>query len=420
MSQSIPTAAPRSITPMLAFMLALSCGLIVANFYYAQPLTGLIGEALGSAPAQTGLIATLTQSGYALGLLLFVPLGDLVENRTLAVASIAAALAALVAMSTARFADMFLAATLLLGVACSSVQILLPYAAHFTTEANRGRVIGGLTSGLMLGIMLARPAASFVTFYAGWRAVFALSAALMGVVAAILAAGMPRYRPSTRLSYLGILRSMPPLLRDVPILRRRAAYHAALYASFSLFWTAVPLLLASAPFGFSQQAIGLFALAGTGGVIVAPVAGRIADRGWTTPATGLAIACVLVAFVIALVGGELHSVALLVVAALLIDAGLVTNFVLSQRLIYGPKPESRSRIGALFTAMFFAGGALGSALAAASLVAGGWQLTSAIGMGFAACALLLYAGELIRSRTSRAFKPRAIAQRRSAPRAAPR
>src|SRR5262245_8107650 len=412
--------APRSITPALAFMLALSCGLIVANFYCAQPLTGLIGEALGLAPAQTGLIVTLTQSGYALGLLLVVPLGDLVENRTLAVASIAAAMAALVAMATVRFADMFLAATLLLGVACSSVQVLLAYAAHFTTDTNRGRVIGGLTSGLMLGIMLARPVASFVTYYAGWRAVFALSAALMGVVAVILAAGMPRYRPSTRLSYLGILRSMPPLLRDVPILRRRAAYHAALYASFSLFWTAVPLLLASAPFGYTQQAIGLFALAGTGGVIVAPVAGRIADRGWTIQATGLAIACVLAAFVIALVGGELRSVTLLVVAALLIDAGLVTNFVLSQRLIYGPKPESRSRIGALFTAMFFAGGALGSALAAASLVAGGWQLTSVIGMGFAAGALALYGSELFRSRARPAFNARAIAQQRSAPRAAPR
>src|SRR5262245_18419154 len=131
MPQSIPAAAPSSITPALAFMLALSCGLIVANFYYAQPLTGLIGEALELAPAQTGLIVTLTQSGYALGLLLVVPLGDLLENRTLAVASLAAAMAALVAMSTAHAAGMFLAATLLLGVACSSVQILLPYAAHF-------------------------------------------------------------------------------------------------------------------------------------------------------------------------------------------------------------------------------------------------------------------------------------------------
>ena len=392
------TDAPASITPALTVLLALACALIVANLYYAQPLTGLIGPALGLAPAQTGLLVTMTQLGYGLGLLAFVPLGDLIDNRRLAVANLLIAAAALVGIACAPAAGVFLAATLVVGIACTTVQILLPYAAHFTTEADRGRVIGSLTSGLMLGIMLARPAASFVTYYAGWRAVFGGSAVLMTLMAAILAFGMPRYQPVTRLSYLGILRSLPALLRDVPILRRRAAYHAALYASFSLFWTAVPLLLAGERFGLTQRGIGLFALAGTGGVIIAPIAGTIADRGLTKPATGFAIGAVLAAFGIALVGGEMHSISLLVVAALLIDAGLVTNFVLSQRSIYAPRPESRSRIGGLFTAMFFAGGALGSALAAASLVAGGWELTSQIGMAFAAGALALYAGEPAASR----------------------
>jgi predicted MFS family arabinose efflux permease len=358
----------------------------------------LIGKDLGLGPGQTGLLVTMTQVGYGFGLLLFVPLGDLVDNRKLAAASVVVAALALIAISLAPTAGAFLAATLIVGVACTTVQILLPFAAHFTTEADRGRVIGSLTSGLMLGIMLARPAGSFVTYFAGWRAVFAVSAGLMGLVAIVLAAGMPRYQPATRVSYLGILRSLPALLRDVPILRRRAAYHAALYASFSLFWTAVPLLLAGEHFGLTQRGIGLFALAGTGGVIVAPIAGIIADRGWTRPATGFAITAVLAAFAIALAGWYAGSIALLVVAAILIDAGLVINFVLSQRSIYGPKPESRSRIGGLFTAIFFTGGALGSALAAASLVAGGWTLTTGIGMAFAAGALTLYAGELIWSR----------------------
>jgi predicted MFS family arabinose efflux permease len=392
------TDAPPSVTPALTFLLALACALIVANLYYAQPLTGLIGPVLGLAPAQTGLLVTMTQLGYGLGLLAFVPLGDLIDNRRLAVANLVIAAAALVGIACAPAAGVFLAATLVVGIACTTVQILLPFAAHFTTETDRGRVIGSLTSGLMLGIMLARPAASFVTYYAGWRAVFGGSAALMTLMAAILALGMPRYQPVTRLSYLGILRSLPALLRDVPILRRRAAYHAALYGSFSLFWTAVPLLLAGERFGLTQRGIGLFALAGTGGVIIAPLAGIIADRGLTKPATGFAIGAVLAAFGIALVGGEMHSISLLVVAALLIDAGLVTNFVLSQRSIYAPRPESRSRIGGLFTAIFFAGGALGSALAAASLVAGGWEQTSQIGMAFAAGALALYAGELAASR----------------------
>jgi predicted MFS family arabinose efflux permease len=400
MSQPIVlhTGATRSVTPTLALALALACGLIVANLYYAQPLTGLIGADLGLAAAQTGLLVTATQLGYGLGLLVFVPIGDLIENRRLAIVSLTVAALALIAIALSHSAAAMLAATFALGLACTLVQILLPYAAHFTNDADRGHVIGMLTSGLMLGIMLARPVASFITHYAGWRAVFALSAGLMTLAAAVLATAMPRYRPIARLTYLGILQSLPALLRELPILRRRAAYHAALYASFSLFWTAVPLLLASARFGLTQEGIGLFALAGTGGVIIAPLAGIIADRGWTRPATGGAIAAMLAAFVIALIGGQQGSIALLVIAALLIDAGLVINFVLSQRAIYGPRPESRSRIGGLFTAMFFCGGALGSALAAASLVTGGWQLTTAIGMGFATAALLLYGSEIVRSR----------------------
>ncbi len=309
---AIEAGQTRSVTGALALILALACGFIAANLYYAQPLTGLIGAALGLGPAQIGLLVTMTQIGYGLGLILFVPLGDLVENRSLAVGGVAVAMAALVVMALAQSASVFLTATLIAGIACSTVQILLPFAAHFTTEADRGKVIGSLTSGLMLGIMLARPAASIVTYWAGWRAVFWLSAVLMGLVASALWLGMPRRQPTSTLSYLGILRSMPSLLREVPILRRRAAYHAALYASFSMFWTAVALLLASDRFGLSQQGIALFALAGTGGVIIAPLAGTIADRGWTRPATGLAILAVLSAFVIALIGGEFHSIALLV------------------------------------------------------------------------------------------------------------
>jgi len=344
---------------------------------------------------------TVTQIGYGLGLLFVVPLGDLIENRRLVVAAVCAAGLALMVMSTARYAEAFLLGALLLGVASTAVQLLLPYATYLTLEASRGRVLGVLTSGLMLGIALARPVASFVAYDFGWRAVFALSAALMAMTAAILWLSMARRHPRATQSYAGILRSLLPLLRDVSILRRRAAYHSALYASFSLFWTAVPLLLASERFGLSQDGIGLFALAGAGGVIIAPCAGWIADHGLTRAGTGYAMLSILCAFAIGWAGSETHSVALLVLSAILIDAGLVTNFVLSQRLIYGARPESRSRIGGLFTALFFLGGAAGSALGTASFVTGGWHLTTAIGMGFAAAALIALSGEFARPQAAR-------------------
>ena len=166
---------PQTITPFLAFILALGCGLIAANLYYTQPLTLPIGTAFSIAPAESGVLVTLTQLGYGLGLLFLVPLGDLVENRKLVVAAVCAGAAALAAMATSQDAAIFMLSTLALGIASTAVQVLLPYAAHLTHEAHRGRVIGFLTSGLMLGIALARPAASLVAFAFGWRAVFAFS-----------------------------------------------------------------------------------------------------------------------------------------------------------------------------------------------------------------------------------------------------
>ncbi len=385
-----------AVTSGLAIVLALGCGLIAANLYYAQPLTGPIGAAFAIPPAETGLLVTVTQIGYGLGLLFVVPLGDLIENRRLVVVAVCAAGVSLIAMSTAQHALVFLFGALALGIASTAVQILLPYAAHLTPAAHRGRVLGLLTSGLMLGIALARPLASLVTSGFGWRAMFALSAILMMVIAAVLRFGMPPRQSRTTASYVGILRSLPKLLRDVAILRRRAAYHAALYASFSLYWTAAPLLLASGRFGLSQHGIGLFALAGAGGVVIAPIAGTIADRGMTRRGTGAAMLAMLCAFALAWVGGEIRSVAMLALAAILIDAGLVTNFVLSQRAIYEAQPESRSRVGGLFTALFFLGGALGSALGTASFASGGWAATAAIGIGFAMLALIAFAVELVR------------------------
>jgi predicted MFS family arabinose efflux permease len=391
---SVRDETTRALSAPLIFLLALSCGLIAANLYYAQPLIEPIGQALGMSSDRQGLLVTLTQLGYGLGLVLLAPLGDLVENRRLVVVVLAVACLSLLVLAGSSTTAPFLVATFVLGMAVVTVQLLMPYAAQFASDRNRGRVIGALTSGLMLGVMLARPAASLITFWLGWRAVFMVAAAALAVTAVMLAVAMPTFRPRVTSTYGVILRSLPALLRDLPVLRSRAAYHVLLFAGFSLFWTGVPLVLAGPPFGLTQAGIGLFALAGGAGVVTAPIAGRIADRDLTRPATGVAIMLVLCSFALALWAGEIGSIAGLVVGALLIDAGLVLNFVLSQRALYEPRPESRSRIGGLFTALFFLGGGAGSALAASSYAAGGWTLTSEIGLTLAAAALLLYAKEI--------------------------
>ncbi|MEJ0096638.1 MAG: MFS transporter [Methylocella sp.] len=378
----------------LTFLLAAACGLVVANIYYSQPIAGVIGAELGMDPSQVGLLVTFTQIGYSLGLVLVAPLGDILENRRLIAASLAFTILALLAMVFAPSANAVLAASLLLGLTGVAAQIIIPYAAHLTTDAARGRVVGDIMSGLLLGIMLSRPASSFLTHWFGWRAVFITSAVIMGALSLTLLRALPQWRSKSRLNYLGILGSLFSLVRNTPVLRRRTAYHAPLFAAFSLFWTAAPLLLAGPKFGISQQGIALFALVGAGGAIAAPLAGRAADRGATRIMTGAAIAAVVLGMGIAWVGGATGSVALLVIAAIVLDMGASANLVLSQRAIFALGNEARSRLNGIFMATFFIGGAIGSALSTLALAKGGWPLASATGMGFALLAFLYYLTEL--------------------------
>jgi predicted MFS family arabinose efflux permease len=386
-AQSAPSAP---VSTWLTLLLATACGLIVANVYYAQPLIGPISQALGLSPGAAGLIVMLTQIGYGLGLLFVVPLADLVENRRLVLAVIAAGTAALLAAGLSSNAASFLAASFFIGVGSVTVQILVPYAAHMAPEAIRGKVVGNVMSGLMLGIMLARPVASFVTDLFSWHAIFFLSALVMVLLALVLRRALPPRRPKSTLRYGALLASMGQLVLHTPVLRRRAMYHAFMFGAFSLFWTAVPLLLAGPAFHMSQSQIALFALAGAAGAIAAPIAGRMADRGWSRPATVLAMLAAALSFLINHLGeaGSTTSLVLLVAAAILLDFGITTNMVLGQRAIFALGAEVRSRLNALYMATFFVGGAIGSALGAWSYAQGGWSLTAWVGMALPVAALL--------------------------------
>jgi len=390
-------------------LIATACALVVANLYYAQPLAGPISASLGLSPAAAGLIVTMTQIGYGLGLLLIVPLGDLVENRRLILGVMALMTLAVLGAAVAPGPLAFLAAALLIGLGSVAVQILVPFAAHLAPEARRGQVVGNVMSGLMLGIMLSRPVASFVTQVSSWHVVFLGSAGIMVVLSVVLHRALPVRRPVHRLGYGALLASMGHLVRTTPILRRRALYQACLFAAFSLFWTTTPLLLAGPLYGLSQAGIALFALAGVAGAVAAPIAGRVADRGWSRPASGAAMLLVGLSFGLTHLGAPGSSLALgsLVAAAILLDFGVTANLVLGQRAIFALGAEYRSRLNGLFMAFFFGGGALGSALGGWAFARAGWAPTSWIGIALAALALLYYATEwrqapVLRTRASRA------------------
>jgi MFS family permease len=389
----LPSSQRTPISIALTMVLAISAGAIVANNYYAQPLNGLIGTALALPSWADGMVMTLMQAGFVLGLVFVVPLGDLFENRRLIVVTLLFNAAALFGLSLTTSIPAFFIFAVLVGITTTVVQIILPLSAHLTPVRQRGQVVGNIMSGLMMGIMLSRPAASFVAHYGSWNLVFGLSGCLMITVAIVLSFTLPAFPRRSELSYRQILSSLGPLLANTPELRRRGAYQGALFGAFSLFWTAVPLLLSSPNFGLTQQGIGFFALAGAAGAFIAPIAGRIADRNWTRPATGAAIAMVLVAFGIIGVGGTQHSVPLLVIGAILLDAGATLNLILSQRVIYGLASHIRARLNGLLMALFFTGGALGSALASFTYALAGWPATCLAGAGFAVLALCTYATE---------------------------
>ena len=252
-------------------------------------------------------------------------------------------------------------------------------------------------SGLILGILLARPLSSLIADHFGWRAVFALSAAITVGFALLLSRTLPHRQPAPGASYGRLLWSLQALLRTSPILRRRTAYQTMAFAAFSIFWTAVPLQLAGPAFGLSQTGIALFALSGAAGALIAPVAGRIADRGWGRPATGLSLLAIAISFLLAWVGRE--SIAMLVLAGLLLDMGVQCSMVVGQRAIYSVGAEVRSRMNGVYMAIFFFGGAVGSALAGYGFAHGGWETVAWIGLAFPLVGLAYYTTEFLGGHT---------------------
>jgi len=391
--------AERGIGTALTLTFAAACGLVVANIYFAQPLAGPIGRSLQLPPSTVGLIVTITQIGYAAGLVLLVPLGDLVENRRLIVTVLAGAILALAAMAAAPNAQTFFLAAGAIGLTSVVAQMLVPFAAQLAPAASRGRVVGNVMSGLMVGILLSRTVASLIADRWGWRAVFGAAAVVNLLLAFVLRRTLPVRHPGAGLTYAQIIRSLGALLLRTPVLQRRVAYQATLFGAFSLFWTGVPLLLEGPIFQMSQRGIAWFALAGSAGAFAAPIAGRVADRGWTRAASGFGMALTALAFGLAWLGAERASVALLVVAALVLDFGVTANLILGQRAIFSLAPEIRSRLNGIFIALFFLGGAAGSALAGMAYARAGWTPVSAIGCGLAGLCLVIYSTEFARHRT---------------------
>ncbi|GEB49061.1 MFS transporter [Streptomyces cacaoi] len=394
---SVPTAASstpesdarqKALPGWLVVLLATSCGLTVANLYYAQPLLEMLRGTFQLQDSTAGLLVTLTQLGYAAGMVFLVPLGDRIENSRLV--SVLLTVTAL-ALAVGGFAPTFtvlLVAALVAGTTSVVAQILVPYAADLAPDHLRGAVVGKVMSGLLAGILLSRTVGSLLADVAGWRTVYLVSAALMAVLAVVLRRALPRRAPTSSDSYAELLRSTARMVRVHPQLRRRSLYHACMFAAFSAFWTTISYVLTAAPYHYSQLQVGLFALVGAAGALVAPLAGRLADRGLVhrlTPVTCLVAAATLVG-----AGLAAHQILVLAAAAVLLDCAVQCSLIFGQHTIYQLDADARARITSVYIATFFIGGAIGSQLGTLAYHLGNWNAVALTAAAFPVVAALAW------------------------------
>lgn len=388
------TAAPKAPTGVpgwLVALLAVACGMTVANLYYAQPLLSSLRDVFHIGTAAAGGLITVTQIGYVIGMLFLVPLGDRFEKRRLVTVLLAITTLALVAAGTATGFPMLLIASLVSGATSVVAQILVPFAASMAPDHARGRIVGRVMSGLLTGILLSRTLSSLVSDAAGWRVVYLGSAALMALLALALRSALPEQAPTTGIPYHHVLRSTARLVRVHPPLLRRGLYQAAMFGTFSAFWTTVSFVLTGPGFHYSAIGVGIFALVGAGGAAVAPLAGHWADHRPTRPMTGAALA--VAALASALAGLGRHSIVLIALAAILLDMAVQTSLILGQHTVYRLDPAARARLNSAFIAIFFVGGALGSQLGSIAFRAGGWTAVTALGAALPVLALLYWLTE---------------------------
>jgi len=384
----------------LTLLMAVATGIAVASNYYNQPLLHTIAQRFDLSYTQAGSIVTTAQLSYAAGLLLLVPLGDLLERRRLIVTMSVIAAAGLALSATATSLTWLLVGTAMTGLFSVVAQVLVPFAATLAAPEQRGRAVGTVMSGLILGILLARTVAGALSSLGDWRTVYAVAAGLMLATALALRLALPRYQQSAGLSYPRLLGSVFALLRDEPLHRLRTLLGCLGFAVFAVFWTPLAFLLAAEPYGFSDGAIGLFGLAGAVGALAANLAGRMADRGKGGLATSIGLAAMVLAW-LPLAFAQ-TSLAALLVGILVLDLAVQLSHVSNQNVVYRLRPEARSRLNAGYMTGYFLGGSLGSLLSARLYEHFGWTGVSLAGCLLAATALAVWCLFLLRQRQARA------------------
>jgi predicted MFS family arabinose efflux permease len=380
----------------LLLLMAVSTGLSVAGNYFAQPLLDLIARELQLGPTMAGLVVTAAQGGYALGLILLVPLGDLVERRGLAVVLFAATALFLTVTASAPGGPVLLIGTVLTALTSVAAQVVVPFAVSLSAPAERGRVVATVMTGLLLGSMIARTAAGALSELGGWRTVYWVQAVLMAIMALLLRKYLPQLRTSAELPYPTLLRSTLALFAQEALLRWRAAMGALSLAAAMSLWTALTFLLAAPPYEWSEATIGVFTLVGVTGALITTVTGRLADRGHVQAVSGVSAVLLLVSWLPIAAGSD--SLLWLVVGVVALSMAQQATLNSNQNVVYTLRPEARNRINSAYMTAYFAGGATGSALTSVVWTHFGWTGVSVLGATLSAATAVLWILERLSQR----------------------
>ena len=386
---SLSIGQPPVMTRALTFLFAVAGGAAVGNLYWSQPLLNFIASDFGAPQATSGWLVTATQVGYAAGVLLIVPLGDVVNRRRLVPAMMLCAAAALVLCAVPPTMGLLLAAITLLGLTTVGGQLLFPLAGDRADDARRCAVFGTVASGILTGILVSRTISGLVADTFGWRAIYLLAAVVDVALAVVLYRALPTLAANTRMSYPALFASIGSIIRRERVVRWILVLSAISFALFTMFWTALTFLLSGAPFNYSVSVIGLISLVGLLGAVAAQRVGGLHDRGWSLPASGISWAVVILAFLIAALGRS--SVGLIIAAILLVTASIQAVNILNQTRLFEVSPEARSRLNTAFITNNFIGGAVGSTIATLLWSSGGWTAVSLTGAVLAGVALILWA-----------------------------
>ena len=371
------TKTAQGLSPALILLMSVATGLAVASNYYAQPLLDTIARAFNLSASSAGFIVTAAQLGYAAGLLFLVPLGDMFERRMLIVSMTLLAAGGMLITASSQSLTMMIVGTALTGLFSVVAQILVPLAATLASPEKRGKVVGTIMSGLLLGILLARTVAGLLASLGGWRTVYWVASVLMVIMALALWRGLPKVKQENHLNYPQLLASVFSLFTQDKLLRTRALPGCFTFANFSILWTSMAFLLAAPPFNYSEGVIGLFGLAGAAGALGARPAGGLADKGKSHLTTSAGLVLLLLSWA-AIWYGHI-SVLALIVGILVLDLTVQGVHITNQTVIYRVKPEARNRLTAGYMTSYFIGGAAGSLISASAWQHAGWSGVSAIG-----------------------------------------